>query len=136
MTFTIPGDPIGKERPRVANGHAYTPAKTKAYEDKVRWCFKQAKGKLIDGPVAVAITAYYSIPKKTPKAAREAMESGARLPMKKPDADNIAKAICDALNGIAYKDDSQIVALLVFKRFGEPRVEVNIMGGDLCSSAV
>ena len=40
------------------------------------------------------------------------------------------------LNGIAYKDDSQIVALLVFKRFGEPRVEVNIMGGDLCSSAV
>ena len=136
MTFTIPGDPIGKERPRVVKGHAYTPAKTKAYEDKVRWCFKQAHGKLIEGPVAVAITAYHAIPRKASKAVREAMESGARLPLKKPDADNIAKAICDALNGIAYKDDSQIVALLVFKRFGEPRVEVNIMGGDLCSSAV
>lgn len=55
MIFTIPGEPTGKARPRVVKGHAYTPAKTKAYEDKVRWCFKQAHGKLIDGPVAVAI---------------------------------------------------------------------------------
>ena len=47
MIFTIPGEPTGKARPRVVKGHAYTPAKTKAYEDKVRWCFKQAHGKLI-----------------------------------------------------------------------------------------
>ena len=130
MTFTIPGDPIGKERPRVANGHAYTPAKTKAYEDKVRWCFKQAHGRPISGPVFIAITAHYPIPKKATKADRAAMEAGARLPMRKPDVDNIAKICMDALNGVAYKDDAQVVGLVVLKRYGEPRVEVNIMGKE------
>ena len=130
MTFTIPGEPVGKARPRVVKGHAYTPSKTKAYEETVRWCFKRANGKLIDGPVAVAITAYYSIPKKVSKAVREAMESGARLPMKKPDLDNVCKGILDACRGLAYKDDAQVVALFAFKRYGEPRVEVNIMGDE------
>jgi Holliday junction resolvase RusA-like endonuclease len=36
-------------------------------------------------------------------------------PVKKPDADNIAKIICDALNGIAYRDDTQIISLKVLK---------------------
>ena len=130
MTFTIPGDPMGKERPRVAKGHAYTPTKTKAYEELVAWCFKQAKGRIKDGPVFVAITAYYKIPQMATKADREAMESNTRLPMRKPDADNIAKIILDALTGVAYKDDSQVVGLVVLKRYGEPRVEVNIMGKE------
>ena len=130
MTITIPGDPVGKERPRVANGHAYTPAKTKTYEEKVKWCYKQAHGRPISGPVFVAITAYYPIPKNATKADRAAMESNARLPMRKPDADNIGKIILDALNGVAYKDDAQVVGLVVLKRYGEPRVEVNIMGKE------
>lgn len=85
---------------------------------------------MITGPVFIAITAYHPIPKSANKADRAAMESNARLPMRKPDADNIGKIILDALNGVAYKDDSQVVGLLVLKRYGEPRVEVNIMGKE------
>ena len=47
-------------------------------------------------------------------------------PTKKPDADNIAKVVCDALNGLAYKDDAQVIDLTVHKRFGDPKVIVKI----------
>ena len=131
MIIYIPGDPIGKERPRhTRSGHTYTPEKTKAYEAKVAACFLKANGKRIDGPVLVAITAYTPIPKRATKADRAAMEAGARLPMKRPDADNIAKVCMDALNGLAYHDDAQVIGLSVLKRYGEPHVEINIMGGD------
>lgn len=131
MTIYIPGDPVGKERPRhTKSGHTYTPEKTKAYEAKVAACFRKAHGKRLDGPVFLAITAYMPIPKRATKADRAAMEAGARLPMKRPDADNIAKVCMDALNGLAYHDDAQVIGLSVLKRYGEPHVEINIMGGD------
>lgn len=131
MIIYIPGDPVGKERPRhTRSGHTYTPEKTKAYEAKVAACFLKARGKRTDGPVFVAITAYMPIPKRATKADRAAMEAGARLPMKRPDADNIAKVCMDALNGLAYHDDAQVIGLSVLKRYGEPHVEINIMGGD------
>jgi Holliday junction resolvase RusA-like endonuclease len=38
-------------------------------------------------------------------------------PTKKPDADNICKAVCDAMNGIVYKDDAQVVSLHFTKRY-------------------
>lgn len=131
MTIYIPGDPVGKERPRhTKNGHTYTPEKTKAYEAKVAAAFYKAHGKRLDGPVFLAITAYMPIPKRATKADRAAMEAGTRLPMKRPDADNIAKVCMDALNGLAYHDDAQVIGLSVLKRYGEPHVEINIMGGD------
>ena len=53
------------------------------------------------------------------------MSFGLISPTKKPDLDNIAKAILDSLNGIAYKDDSQIVSLLISKKYSDrPRVEI------------
>lgn len=46
---------------------------------------------------------------------------------KKPDIDNIAKVVCDALNGVAYKDDKQIVSLKLAKRYGSlPMVVIDI----------
>ena len=48
---------------------------------------------------------------------KKEMEYGQILPTKKPDADNIAKVICDALNGVAYGDDAQICKLCVSKRY-------------------
>ena len=49
-------------------------------------------------------------------------------PQKKPDADNIAKIICDALNDVAYKDDTQVVMLTIIKKYAieEPKVRVSI----------
>lgn len=77
--------------------------------------------------IQVTITAYHPIPKRSSKALRELMISGANRPAKKPDWDNIGKAVCDALNGVAYKDDAQIVQAKVEKYYSDtPRVEVEI----------
>lgn len=132
VSFTIDGEPHGKARPQFStyNGkiRAITPQKTVAYERRVKWAYKKACNnfRFEDGaPLAVIIEAYYGIAKSTSKSRAEKMKSGAVVPTKKPDCDNVAKAVLDALNNIAYKDDAQIAQLTVMKRFSDnPRVEV------------
>lgn len=132
IRFIVPGEPQGKARPRVvrtANGktHTYTPDKTAAYEELVRVCCRQVCENLLEGELCAAITARFAIPKSSSKKCRIAMESGAIRPIKRPDADNIAKIILDALNGLAYADDSQITMLMVKKEYSEqPEVEVEV----------
>ena len=77
------------------------------------------------------VEAVFEIPKSTSKKNREAMEKGQMLPVKKPDSDNICKAVLDSLNnGLAYKDDAQVVRLTFFKRYTceneEPHITVTI----------
>ena len=80
---------------------------------------------MLTGQIKADIKAYYPIPKSTSKKQHQAMLDGQIRPTKKPDWDNIGKIICDALNGIAYKDDSAIVEAMVEKYYSdEPRVEV------------
>lgn len=127
MIIYIPGDPVGKERPRVANGHIYTPEKTKAYEEKIAWAWKQAHGEMIDGPVEMTITAYYRIPTRATLAQKEQMRSGDILPEKRPDIDNVVKCAMDGLQGVAYKDDAKVVSVSAAKLYSEEpglRVEV------------
>lgn len=134
ISFEIPGKPFGKQRPRVIGGKgfakAYTPKETVAYENLVKWCYREAVGdKRFDDTdmIEVYITAYYEIPKSTSKKKRAMMINGALRPTKKPDADNICKVVCDALNGIAYHDDSAVVTATIAKRYAEcPRVEVDM----------
>jgi len=127
--FIIDGAPQGKGRPRFGNGHAYTPEKTRDYEELVGWEYKRQVNKFYEGAVAMAIFAYYPIPKSATKANRAKMLSAEIRPQCKPDADNIAKVFADALNGIAYKDDAQIVELRVYKYYAEsPCVKVLIGG--------
>ena len=47
----------------------------------------------------------------------------------RPDVDNVSKAIMDALNGVAYKDDAQVSVLVCEKRYtqDEARVDVDII---------
>lgn len=81
----------------------------------------------------VRIFAFYGIPKSVSKKKRQEMIEGKIRPVKKPDFDNIAKVICDSLNGIAYRDDAMIVDGMFRKYYSEqPRVEVKIMqiGGE------
>lgn len=130
--FEIAGEPKGKGRPRFARigGHvkAYTPAETAAYEDMVRLAYRQAaRETFYEGPVGLRIECRFGIPKATSKRKAEQMRRGEILPTKKPDADNIAKMIADALNGIAYRDDSQIAELNVVRRYADvPAVAVEI----------
>ena len=133
ITFVIPGEPFGKQRPKVNTftRMAYTPDKTVAYESWVRMCYLQdfAQWKFAENsPLFVHIDAYYTIPKSATKKRLQAIENGDDRPMKKPDWDNIGKAVCDALNSITYKDDSQIVHAVVDKwwTLDNPRVIVKI----------
>jgi len=121
--FCVPGAPHGKDRPRAGLIHGrivmYTPKKTKDYEKSVREAFVKAYPDSIplDGPVCVVIEACFQIPKSERKAVAEKCVSGELLPTKKCDADNIAKAVLDAVNGLAYRDDAQVVHLDVHKRY-------------------
>lgn len=136
MKFTVKGEPQGKARARtVTNKYtgktmSYTPHKTADYEELVRLAYlKEASTEnFIDRekPVSVSIVAYYGIPKSTSKSRALRMVNGELLPLKKPDADNVAKIICDALNGLAWHDDAQVVDLAVHKVYAcrEPKVEV------------
>lgn len=128
IEFTVYGEPRGKERPRVYNGHAFTPQKTKDYENEVRYSFLTSDNKEeIEGEIYAEIKAFYKIPKSVSKKRKQLMISGEIRPTKKPDLDNIAKAILDALNGLAYHDDSQVVEMKVEKYWSEnPRVEIKI----------
>lgn len=127
--FVIPGEPKAKARPRVTTkGITYTPKSTVEYENWVKQCYLVKYGQtMLEGEVKATIKAYFGIPKSTSKKKRKSMLNGEIRPTKKPDTDNIAKSVLDSLNGIAYKDDSAVVALQVDKYFDEnPRVEVTL----------
>ena len=85
-----------------------------------------------DAPIDIIITAFLGIPKSASKRKQMLMTSGALFPMKKPDLDNVMKIVCDALNGIAYKDDAQIVNAKICKRWSSemPSVWVTICGTE------
>lgn len=119
--FTVSGEPEGKARPRVTRNGTYTPPKTQAYEKLVQMSFRtQCPGVFFgDAPLCVYITANFAPPQSATKRKRSRMLSGEIRPTKKPDTDNIAKAICDALNGVAYRDDAQICSLTVQKQYSE-----------------
>lgn len=132
--FTVPGNPVGKGRPRFARAgnyvRTYTPDNTVTYENLIRVEYKRQCGGRFFGtgvPVMVEIVAYYSIPSSVSKKKRALMENGKILPLKKPDLDNLVKCFMDAANGVIYHDDAQVVGVTAVKRFSEqPRVEVTI----------
>lgn len=145
IDFVIPGEPKGKERPRARMvkmpdgkyvARVYTPHGTEDYEKKIRTAYmlQCGKAKVEQGvPCAVHIRLGYKIPKSKTKREKEQMQAGKLLPLVKPDVDNVAKAILDALNGVAYEDDAQVVMLTISKtymEFPETTVIIQEMRGD------
>lgn len=118
FTFSIPGEPRGKGRPRFTkNGHAYTDKKTRDYEMLVAQCYQAQGGKDYGvRPVGISIAAYYHVPTSISK--KKQVELLSRHPAKKPDADNVLKIVMDGLNGIAFKDDCQVCKASVKKLWG------------------
>lgn len=136
VEFMIPGKPFGKQRPRVsikktANGQsfakAYTPKETVSYENLVKISYANECGVKLSGPIAADIIGVFPVPKSESKAKGKAMLQGEIHYVKKIDCDNMAKTVLDALNGIAYDDDSQVFQLRVKKLYGEePHVKVRL----------
>ena len=127
IRFSVPGPPQGKARPRVVKNHsgksiAYTPEKTKRYEELVKWSYKNAARGFSFNDwdyLKVDVLIYHKPPLSTTVKKRALMITGEIRPAKKPDADNIVKIILDALNGVAYKDDVQVVEHSAKKYYAE-----------------
>jgi len=129
INLAIPGEPCAKGRPRLGKFGTYTPTKTVNYETLVKELFIISKQEKLEGQLQCIICAYYSVPKSGSKKVRQDKLDNTTRPVKKPDADNIAKIILDSLNKLAYDDDSQIVSLRIEKFYDEnPKVEVVISG--------
>mgnify|MGYP001061340745 CR=1 FL=1 len=134
VKFIILGEPNGKGRPKFDTRGPYvravTPKKTANYEAFVKMEYQaQCDGFMFsrDAALGMLVTAYKPIPKSTSKKKRVLMLGDIIRPTKKPDWDNVGKIVCDALNKIAFCDDTQIVDGRVIKRYAEqPRVEVEI----------
>jgi Holliday junction resolvase RusA-like endonuclease len=133
QSFTIPGDPMGQQRPRFKRMgkfvKTYDPPESKAYKARVIQLARAAGVRQMIGPVRLAIDAYLPRPKRL---CRKIDPLGA-IPVESstPDWDNIGKIISDALSkGLAYKDDSQVWYGTVRKWYhakdGLPRVEVTL----------
>lgn len=132
--FSIKTTPVAKLRPKLTtiNGYAraYTPKKTKDFENLVAEHYAvKAKGVFFDRETPVQVSLYFGmpIPKTTTKSRRRAMLDGVLKPIKKPDCDNLAKAVLDGLNGVAWADDAQITRLYMRKEYtDEPHISVYI----------
>lgn len=130
VSFHVYGLPKGKARPRVTRtGHAYTPAATVAWENSIRLqAIHAMRGiDMPDGNLIVRIAFFFQPPKSYAKKRRELLMNEGRPMPHKPDIDNLVKAVLDACNGIAYKDDAAVVEIDAKKRYGtEDGVQVTI----------
>lgn len=129
-SFQVLGKPVGKGRPRFStvNGYVrpYTPTKTVEFENLVRIAWMNAGFEKMDGMLSIGIDAYFPIPTSYSKKKQAALE-GADYD-KKPDVDNICKSVLDALNGIAYDDDKQVVSVVIRKMYSAtPRTNIVIV---------
>lgn len=131
ITFTVPGDPVGWQRAGVNRytGHHYTQEKTRYREQEIALAYRiKAHGFMFPQkrPLKLKVIAFFPIPKRATKAERTEMLCCNILPTIKPDWDNLGK-IMDALNGIAWHDDKDIVFGEVIKVYSvDPRTEITI----------
>ena len=133
--LVVPGEPCGKQRARTFYDRragrvvSKTPEKTKNYETFIRELFAVKYGgfRPLAGAIRLRVNAYRGIPRSESKRRTARMEATIIRPATRPDASNVLKSVEDALNGLAYRDDSQIVEILVQKYYSRtPRVEITL----------
>lgn len=132
IQIEIPGPPVGKGRPRFTRmGHTYTPKKTKEYESRIKTAFiMSGKASFKAGTrLIITVFAYMPIPSTLSKKLRQKLNGEPHC--KKPDLDNVVKAVFDGLNGIAFDDDSKIWMFSARKEYSDnPRTVVIITGEE------
>lgn len=124
ISFKVPGEAVSQGRPRATtvNGRVrmYDPAKSRNYKKHIQSIAGQyAPAELIEGPIYLKVVIYRKVLKSFSKKKRQEALDGILLPVSKPDVDNYAKTFMDALNGVIWKDDSQVVTLVAEKHYGE-----------------
>ena len=120
QSFNIRIRPKPKQRPRFA-GHAYTPAETQKYEERIAYeVYRQGATKM-QGPIFISIGFFYKRPKRMKNPERHT---------KRPDLDNLIKGVLDALNGVLWDDDAQIASLDADKWYAEEDAILISVSGD------
>lgn len=127
LSFFIPGEACAQGRPRFTtfggHVHAYDPEKSKNYKAFVKLIAKdeaeKQDWKYNELPLKIKVRALIEVPASKSKKFRAAALDGLEYPTKKPDVDNLFKTITDAMSGIIYKDDKQIIVADVSKRYSE-----------------
>lgn len=120
IRILVPGEPVPKSRPRVVGGHAYTPRRTMEYEKQIALAYRAEHGNTsfeTGVPLRMEVNFGLKIPTSKSKRVKRAMEDGEVRPTGRPDVDNLQKCVQDALNGVAYADDAQIVEVVASKRY-------------------
>lgn len=135
-TAVVLGDPVAQGRPRFSRQggfvKAYDPAKSRDYKSYVRLIAAQnAPDSPVEGAIEFSLRIYRAIPKGMPKYKREAAKEGRLRPVTKPDVSNVLKGVEDALKGVWYKDDSQIVGYGVLGKWYDERPRIEIMMREL-----
>lgn len=128
LVFEVPGEPCAQGRPRFSTYgkyvRAYDPAKSRNYKAFAKFVATDAatRGdwKYTELPLKISVTAYLTIAKSKPKRFQKRALAGQERPITRPDVDNIFKVITDALSGILYKDDKQIVSAEINKYYAAP----------------
>ena len=134
IILTIPGQPQYKQRPRWSRTRMYLPTDTVNYETYIKELFVISYPDFtpLEGPLRMQITAWLMIPKSTSKRKTKLMMERVIIPEKKPDHDNIVKIVSDALEKLAYKNDSQIATCIFHKWYSQrPRLEIEIGGAQI-----
>jgi Holliday junction resolvase RusA-like endonuclease len=133
IMFTIYGHPVAKGRPRFSTRGkfpvAYTPEKTKTYESEVGMMAKAAMGasKVLDGALEAFIYVTFPVPPSYSKKRTEACLNDTEKHTKRPDLDNVIKAVIDGMDKIVFNNDSQITSIHSTKVYGEvAKVEVMV----------
>lgn len=131
--FKVDGNPKGKGRPRFARRgnfvSTYTDSATLDYEANIRSAAQAAMGSSepLETPIGVYLYVRIPIPASYAKKRHKDCIDQIERPTKKPDIDNIAKAFLDAMNGVVYKDDTQVICLHVTKVYStEAGVDVMV----------
>jgi Holliday junction resolvase RusA-like endonuclease len=108
--FTYCGTVRGQGRPRFGNGRTYEAAEDRAYKKAIAAAYKEQCGEWFgDAELMVRISVCRALPKSRPKRVTWEPDTF------KPDGDNIAKAVLDALNGVAFADDRQVTDVQTVK---------------------
>ena len=130
MTIFIPGPPVGKQSVRTARGHAYIPAKSRSYMSVVTALYQVLHAPLIRGAFQMTISEYRPRPQYHYRTGRNAgiiKDQYREAPcITRPDLSNVQKGIEDALNGVAYTDDSANVHHIHTKRYANPGEKVGV----------
>jgi len=130
LSFEIEGEPVPQLRARFTRaGRTYTPAKSRHWKEHVSRAAKAAAVQLaapLTGPLRMTVAFSLPIPPSWSKRKKHQAFLNELLPTGKPDVDNLAKAVMDAINDctdadeqpLIWKDDCQVVTLIAAKRYG------------------